>query len=76
MYQCISIKIPFTPKGGRLCEKNFLRYLDLLQIKGLSSIIGFEPIRSVKKLFSQNLQILGKGYFAAIGTVEPLCSCS
>ena len=45
-------KIPFTLKGGRCCKNNYLlhylylRYVitPLLQIKGLASIIGCEPI--------------------------------
>ena len=28
----IDSKIPFTPKGGRFCEENFLRYLDLCYV--------------------------------------------
>ena len=31
---CITcIKILFTPKGGRFCKENFLRYLDLCYVK-------------------------------------------
>ena len=38
------------------------------QIKDLSSIISCEPVRSFKKLLSQNLTHWGKGYFAAFST--------
>ena len=37
------------------------------QFKDLPSNIGCEPIRSYKKLFSQNLPPLGKGNFAVVG---------
>ena len=46
-----------TPKGGRFCEENSLRYLDLCydnphlrQITDLPSIIGCEPIRKLQEI--------------------------
>ena len=62
----VGSKITFTPKGNIFFEENFLRYLDLCyvpQIKDLPSIIGCEPIRGFKKLFSQNLPLLGLRVF-------------
>ena len=52
-------------------------YLRLPQIKDLPSNIGFEPIRSFKKLSSLYLLPSGKGYFAAktvLARMLPLCS--
>ena len=51
-------KIPFSPRF-LILRKEFIAYLNCyprqLKIKDLPSIIGCEPIRSFKKLFSQNL---------------------
>ena len=52
----------------RFCGENFLHHVDprnphLPQFRDFPSIIGCEPFRSFKKLYSQNLPPLGKGCY-------------
>ena len=63
------------PQRGQILRRQFLalsRFMlckpGLLQIEDFTSIKGCEPIKSFKKLFSLNLILWGKGYFAAVGT--------
>ena len=64
-YVSTAAKYPLPPYGGRFCEKNFLRYLVLCYVS--PSIIGCEPIRSLKKLFCKIFHLWGNGYFAGAG---------
>ena len=72
----VGTKLPFTTKGGRFCEREFLALSKFMLFQALlpqiikifPSIIGCEPIRSFKKLFWQNFHLWGKGYFAAVDT--------
>ena len=67
----VGTKLPFTTKGGRFCEREFLALSKFMLfqallpqiIKNLPSIIDCEPIRSFKKLFWQNLPPLGQRLF-------------
>ena len=67
-------KIPFAPLGGRFCETNFLRYLDLCYVNPayyksktfplLQAAIQSETSRNCHRKISY---LRGKDYFAAFG---------